>query len=197
MARKFLLNATAITALLVTVACGPASADTLLGGSVTGSINFGDNPLNYFDPANGGVPAGYLNALGQPQPVTMAEPAIEFGYKDGANEDAVNFFATGFTVTDNVFRDATNWTIKLTSDAFTGLILQELTDDFDNGGVIAVLLGDLITLTWAGTFGDTGLRTATYSLTAPAVPIPAALPLFAAGLGAMGFMGWRRKRRAA
>jgi hypothetical protein len=29
------------------------------------------------------------------------------------------------------------------------------------------------------------------------VPIPAALPLFAAGLGAMGFMGWRRKRRAA
>lgn len=29
------------------------------------------------------------------------------------------------------------------------------------------------------------------------VPIPAALPLFAAGLGAMGFMGWRRRRRAA
>lgn len=29
----------------------------------------------------------------------------------------------------------------------------------------------------------------------PEVPIPAALPLFAAGLSAMGFMGWRRKRR--
>ena len=29
------------------------------------------------------------------------------------------------------------------------------------------------------------------------VPVPAALPLFAAGLSAMGFMGWRRKRRAA
>jgi hypothetical protein len=28
------------------------------------------------------------------------------------------------------------------------------------------------------------------------VPIPAALPLFAAGLSAMGFMGWRRKRKA-
>lgn len=27
------------------------------------------------------------------------------------------------------------------------------------------------------------------------VPIPAALPLFAAGLGAMGFLGWRRKRK--
>lgn len=28
------------------------------------------------------------------------------------------------------------------------------------------------------------------------VPIPAALPLFAAGLSAIGFMGWRKKRKA-
>jgi hypothetical protein len=30
-----------------------------------------------------------------------------------------------------------------------------------------------------------------------AVPIPAALPLFAAGLSALGVMGWRKKRKAA
>ena len=30
-----------------------------------------------------------------------------------------------------------------------------------------------------------------------ATPIPAALPLFAGGLGAMGLLGWRRKRKAA
>ena len=30
-----------------------------------------------------------------------------------------------------------------------------------------------------------------------AVPLPAALPLFAGGLGIMGLMGWRRKRKAA
>jgi hypothetical protein len=29
-----------------------------------------------------------------------------------------------------------------------------------------------------------------------ATPIPAALPLFASGLGALGFIGWRRKRKA-
>jgi hypothetical protein len=29
-----------------------------------------------------------------------------------------------------------------------------------------------------------------------ATPLPAALPLFASGLGALGFLGWRRKRRA-
>jgi len=31
---------------------------------------------------------------------------------------------------------------------------------------------------------------------ATATPLPAALPLFAAGLGAMGLLGWRRKRKA-
>jgi hypothetical protein len=28
-------------------------------------------------------------------------------------------------------------------------------------------------------------------------PVPAALPLFASGLGALGLLGWRRKRKAA
>jgi hypothetical protein len=32
---------------------------------------------------------------------------------------------------------------------------------------------------------------------ASATPLPAALPLFATGLGAMGLLGWRRKRKAA
>jgi hypothetical protein len=27
-------------------------------------------------------------------------------------------------------------------------------------------------------------------------PLPAALPLFATGLGALGLLGWRRKRKA-
>ena len=33
--------------------------------------------------------------------------------------------------------------------------------------------------------------------TAAATPLPAALPLFAAGLGALGLLGWRRKRKSA
>ena len=33
-------------------------------------------------------------------------------------------------------------------------------------------------------------------VTVTAVPLPAALPLFAGGLGLMGLMGWRRKRKA-
>ena len=30
----------------------------------------------------------------------------------------------------------------------------------------------------------------------PTIPLPAALPLLASGLGALGFIGWRRKRKA-
>jgi PEP-CTERM motif len=32
---------------------------------------------------------------------------------------------------------------------------------------------------------------------AGATPLPGALPLFASGLGALGLLGWRRKRKAA
>jgi hypothetical protein len=41
--------------------------------------------------------------------------------------------------------------------------------------------------------GGSSLDTLTISQT----PLPAALPLFATGLGALGLLGWRRKRKAA
>jgi plastocyanin len=43
-----------------------------------------------------------------------------------------------------------------------------------------------------GGFGESGVITVT-----AATPLPAALPLFATGLGAMGLLGWRRKRKNA
>ncbi len=36
-----------------------------------------------------------------------------------------------------------------------------------------------------------------FSLTVAPTPLPAALPLFATGLGALGLLGWRRKRKSA
>ena len=40
------------------------------------------------------------------------------------------------------------------------------------------------------------LATTEPGLTLQPVPLPAALPLFGSGLGALGLLGWRRKRRA-
>jgi hypothetical protein len=39
-------------------------------------------------------------------------------------------------------------------------------------------------------------KVADWTVTAAATPLPAALPLFATGLGALGLFGWRRKRKA-
>jgi hypothetical protein len=39
--------------------------------------------------------------------------------------------------------------------------------------------------------------TVTDTAAVAATPLPAALPLFASGLGALGLLGWRKKRRAA
>jgi hypothetical protein len=45
--------------------------------------------------------------------------------------------------------------------------------------------------------GSSGVRIIAYSDVEGATPLPAALPLFATGLGALGVLGWRRKRKAA
>jgi hypothetical protein len=64
------------------------------------------------------------------------------------------------------------------------------------GSVIAFLLNDELYINWAGWAYNDG-ATVRVDFAAPPVPLPAALPLLAAGLGVMGFMGWRRKQRAA
>ena len=46
------------------------------------------------------------------------------------------------------------------------------------------------------TIGVNGANTTFNFDPAAATPLPAALPLFATGLGAMGLLGWRRKRKA-
>lgn len=46
-----------------------------------------------------------------------------------------------------------------------------------------------------GTTDDLMLGETSGTLSLPSTPVPAALPLFATGLGVMGLLGWRRKRR--
>jgi hypothetical protein len=53
----------------------------------------------------------------------------------------------------------------------------------------------------AGTYSITGFQTigipGAAAFIVSETPLPAALPLFASGLGAMGLLGWRRKRKNA
>jgi len=62
-------------------------------------------------------------------------------------------------------------------------------------------LFDLVTFTAAsGTIGSVRLSdsgAAAFEFGIAPVPLPAALPLFATGLSALGLLGWRRRRKAA
>ena len=52
-------------------------------------------------------------------------------------------------------------------------------------------------VTYFGPWGfSSGTLDTVLTLTPVATPLPAALPLFATGLGALGLLGWRRKRKA-
>ena len=53
------------------------------------------------------------------------------------------------------------------------------------------------TYTWSwGPASDQSFTIAAGVTPTPEIPLPATLPLFASGLGALGLLGWRRKRRA-
>ncbi len=45
------------------------------------------------------------------------------------------------------------------------------------------------------TWGPAADQSFTLNIGLPSTPLPAALPLFATGLGALGLLGWRRKRK--
>ena len=69
---------------------------------------------------------------------------------------------------------------------------------FFNGGFAAVFSYSSNCITGCGT-GWSGHLDVTYNYTPSpsAVPLPAAAPLFATGLGALGLLGSRKKKKAA
>lgn len=170
-----------------------ARAAGLIGTSVTGKLMFASNPTNYYDPANGFVPAsGYLNAAGPT--VTVAAPAVEFGFDDGVNLDTVNFSASQFTIEDVVEQGPFNapFTMTFTDSAFAGQTFVKATDFFP-GGLTYSVSGTTLTVNWAGgavTAGDDYTSTFTVRV----VPEPSTWAAVAMGMGGLALV-LRCKRR--
>ena len=111
---------------------------------------------------------------------TVISPGVTF----------TNLNTTTFSASDDE-----NWT--LTSTALLGGGLY-------GGNVELTATNGLLTFASLNYFYQPGrpfdLETIVYSNftgTITQTPLPAALPLFATGLGALGLLGWRRKRKAA
>jgi hypothetical protein len=190
--RRFGVAVLGLAALALLVG-GEAHAG-LIGTSTTGDLQFsGTGSTNWFDPANGHVPSGYLNNTQFPN-ITISGTAVEFGYQDGANLDTADFSNTGLTLGDvsSLGSDAATYTF--TDTAFSGATLAKLTDTFP-GGVTAGISGDTLTIQTPA-FAPSGTFNATFSITpaaTAAVPEPSTLALLALGGGALA--GWRRWRR--
>ena len=160
----------------------------LIGTTVTGSLQFGGGGLNYYDPANGFVPAsGYLNSSPGGPTVTIAELAIEFGFSDSLNTDTANFTNTQLIFTDVSTGGSGPYTLTFTDSAFDGVsmatsTLPGMTYSFnDDSHTITIDLPNYVSAgTWSGTFD-----VVTEDERSP-TPEPATLWLFGAGLALMG-----------
>lgn len=140
---------------------------------------------------------------------TLLGPAALYGYN--TTSGGANFLQVAY---NTVFNFSTP--IESFGAYFTGVQRADATLTYSDGSTVelampaAVLssagtsffgfqdIGASITSIdyFTGVGGDyVGVDDIRYATTSSVVPLPAALPLFAGGLGALGLLGWRRKRK--
>ena len=101
---------------------------------------------------------------------------------DGTNNHNTYAFTTGNVPSSDPLTDLS------ASEVFVGIFMPV---DPCFSGSVCHRSGPIVAF-------STGTDVGTWDVTIQAAtPLPAALPLFATGLGALGLLGWRRKRRAA
>jgi hypothetical protein len=156
---------------------------------------------------------------------TAAASGSEFGYNNGEIFDMTSYAAFGAIagLNDEISQSIStivgdNYTISFNAEIrnLAGSSSQELAAEFGANTLLDLLNNGPMAQTafsftveasqtstlfaFLGSNGPswTGLTSVSVVDDGPAVaatPLPAALPLFASGLGAMGFFGWRRKRK--
>jgi hypothetical protein len=178
---KLILAASALAAMLG--ASAPAQA---LTWTVSGTLEDGGTVSGFF----GWTPSGYLDSSNGSLSIVTTSGTLLSGttysvpgsFPDGAAP------ANGFVITNGYF--------QVLSIAFQ----HSLTIPGIDPIVIGVSSFECYSYSCPPGGPDTGAGANTRYFTAgeaivTATPLPAALPLFASGMGGLGFIGWWRKRR--
>ena len=135
------------------------------------------------------LPAVAVNTFSTPENTTLVEAAPGVA-KNATDPASILFYILG-TPTTGSFSGLTNsgGNLGTTDGSFTFVPPNDFT-----GTVFFIVEGSL-TNPPSSSFTNTVTNSIVVTgETPPATPLPAALPLFATGLGAMGLLGWRRKR---
>ena len=151
------------------------------------------------------MPMIVVNTFSTPENTTLIVPAP--GVATGATDPADIFFYELGSPSQGSFSGLTTITTptgNFCPCSFIGTTDGSFTYDPPGNftGTVFFIVQGAITnppsYNGGGSFLGTNAVTDTIVLTGAAVtPVPAALPLFATGLGAMGLLGWRRKRKNA
>jgi hypothetical protein len=177
--------------LLLCCSFGAASATTIFG-----TLEFQGNTTNYYDPANGFVPANVGNSAG---PTVTLGSGTEFVFNDGSNLDGAIFTASSLAIVDQSSPTATSnkaWTQTFTASTpgfFNGTTL--VGDSFTND-VTFTVTGDTLTVNWGGDNDSSTVREADFTFSG-AVPEPSTWAMMIIGFLGLGWLSYRRGTRGA
>jgi hypothetical protein len=155
---------------------------------VTGSFTITFDPtLSYTDLTTEGssITLGSLN-------ITLGS-ALSFCYSPTAYTCSGSAFSAGELVVGGSNAGAATVIYGPGADTTNDFTLQ--LSSFTSSPVMTLLL--YAQTSNDSTFFDSSVGSVSVTPVVSATPVPAALPLFATGLGALGLFGWRRKRKNA